>query len=305
MTFDPKDFRRALGKFPTGVTVITTRDSKGEPIGMTASSFNTLSIDPALVLWSIDKGAYSLDSFKKGSGFAINVLRNDQIETSNRFAKRGEDKFAGLETSDCANGAPLIPDAAAWFSCITWEVYEGGDHLIIVGEVTDYGYASNVGSLVFHNGRYAVPATHPAGHPPVKSLEAHGFLGDYLLYQLRQTLNAYAVDFYPRLSEFDVTAEEWRVLTLLGDGEAMTLETISSYVSQPLKELAETGEWLKEKGLVQFVNDDALQLTEKGVKLASELLDMAIEHERKVMSALDESERDMFKSMLTRIQGAI
>lgn len=305
MTFDPKDFRRALGKFPTGVTVITTRDSKGEPIGMTASSFNTLSIDPALVLWSIDKGAYSLDSFKKGSGFAINVLRNDQIETSNRFAKRGEDKFAGLETSDCANGAPLIPDTAAWFSCKTWEVYEGGDHLIIVGEVTDYGYASNVGSLVFHNGRYAVSATHPEGHPPAQSLEAHGFLGGYLLYMLRQTLNSYAMDFYPRLTKFDVTVEEWRVLTLLEKGEPISLEDISQSVSQPLKELMETGEWLQEKGLLAMLDNKALQATEKGKKLASDMLDMAIEHEKRVLSTLDSAEQKMFKSMLERVQKSI
>lgn len=305
MSFDPKDFRRALGKFPTGVTVITTRGADGEPIGMTASSFNTLSMDPALILWSIDKSAYSLDAFSKGKGFAINVLRHHQLELSNGFARRGEDKFAGVEISDCPNGAPLLPDTAAWFACTTWEIYEGGDHFIIVGEVTDYSYADNVSSLVFHNGRYAVPATHPAGHPPIKSLEAHGFLGDYLLYQLRQTMNAYAVDFYPRLSEFRVTVEEWRILTLLGDGEPMALETISGYVSQPLRTLAETGEWLQEKELLTVINNDSFQLTEKGQQLATRMLDMAIKHEQKTLSVLDESEQSMFKGMLKRIQAAL
>jgi flavin reductase (DIM6/NTAB) family NADH-FMN oxidoreductase RutF/DNA-binding MarR family transcriptional regulator len=305
MSFDPKDFRRALGKFPTGVTVITARDADGEPIGVTASSFNTLSMDPALILWSIDKNAYSLDAFSKGKGFAINVLRHHQLELSNGFARRGEDKFAGVETSDCANGAPLLPDTAAWFACTTWEVYEGGDHVIIVGEVTDYGYSDNVSSLVFHNGRYAVSATHPAGSPPVKSLEAHGFLGDYLLYQLRQTLNAYAADFYPRLGEFGVTVEEWRLLTLLGDGEPMTLEVVSGYVSQPLRALAETGEWLQEKGLITVINNDSFQLTEKGQQLATRMLEMAIEHEQNIFFTLDDSEQEMFKSMLNRIQAVI
>lgn len=304
MSFDSKDFRRALGKFPTGVTVITARDADDNPIGMTASSFNTLSMDPALVLWSIDKGAYSLDAFSKGKGFAINVLRNHQLDLSNGFARRGEDKFAGVDSQNCSNGAPLLQDTAAWFACTTWEVYEGGDHFIIVGQVTEYGYEDNVSSLVFHNGRYAVPATHPAVHPPVKSLEAHGFLGDYLLYQLRQTLNAYAVDFYPRLSEFGVTIEEWRLLTLLGDGEPMTLENISGFVSQPLRALAETGEWLQDKGLLTASNN-SFQVTESGQKLATQLLDMAIEHEDHVLSALDESEQDMFKSMLKRVQAAI
>lgn len=304
MSFDSKDFRRALGKFPTGVTIMTTRDADGNPIGMTASSFNTLSMDPALVLWSIEKSAYSLDAFSKGKGFAINVLRSHQLDLSNGFARRGEDKFAGVDSRNCSNGAPLLQDTAAWFACTTWEVYEGGDHFIIVGQVTEYGYEDNVSSLVFQNGRYAVPATHPAVHPPVKSLEAHGFLGDYLLYQLRQTLNAYAVDFYPRLSEFGVTVEEWRLLTLLGDGEPMTLEVISGYVSQPLRALAETGEWLEEKGLLTAPNN-SFQVTAKGQKLATQLLNMAIEHEQNVLSALDESEQLIFKSMLKRIQNVI
>ena len=133
MSFDPKDFRRALGKFPTGVTVITTRDAEGNPIGMTASSFNTLSIEPALVLWSIDKGAWSLEAFTRGKSFAINVLRNDQIEISNRFARRGEDKFADIHTRDDQHGSPLLHGTAAWFGCKTWNVYEGGRPLYYCG----------------------------------------------------------------------------------------------------------------------------------------------------------------------------
>lgn len=304
MSFDPKDFRRALGKFPTGVTVITTRDAEGNPIGMTASSFNTLSIEPALVLWSIDKGAWSLEAFTRGKSFAINVLRNDQIEISNRFARRGEDKFADIHTRDDQHGSPLLHGTAAWFGCKTWNVYEGGDHFIIVGEVTDYSYEENVNSLVFHNGRYAVPETHPAVQAPTRPLEARGFLGDYLLFQLRQTLNAYASDFYPRLSHFGVTAEEWRVLTLLADGKSMEQEQICRYVSQPLKELMFTGEWLQDKGLASAVGSK-IQLTVKGQNLAEQLLDMAIEHEQRILSVLNDTEQAMLKLMLKKIQNAI
>ncbi|MEW5248407.1 flavin reductase [Microbulbifer sp. 2201CG32-9] len=301
MSFDPKDFRRALGQFPTGVTVITTRDAGGAPIGMTASSFNTLSIDPALVLWSIDKRAWSLESFTKGRGFAVNVLRNDQVELSNGFARRGEDKFAGIDTRDCANGSPLLPDVAAWFECNTWEVYEGGDHFIIVGEVTDYHYEENVSSLVFHNGRYAVPLTHPAVKAPTESLQAHGFLDDYLLYQLRQALNAYAADFYPQLSQFGINTEEWRVLTLLADGKPMTQENISRFVSQPLQELADIGEWLQEKGLLS-VSGNEFQLTDKGQQLADKLLGKAIEHEGKVLSGLGAGQQQCLKEGLKVLQ---
>lgn len=301
MPFDPKDFRRALGKFPTGVTVITTLDTDGKPIGMTASSFNTLSIDPCLVLWSIDKGAWSLDTFTQCKSFAINILRNDQIDISNRFARRGEDKFADLKIKEDANGSPLLHDTAAWFECNTWNVFDGGDHFIIVGEVTDYAYEENVSSLVFYNGRYAIPGTHPAVQVPTESLEARGFLGDYLLYQLRQTLNAYAVNFYPLLSNFGITSEEWRVLTLLADGQSMEKEQICRFVSQPIKELTDTGEWLQDKGLLE-ASEDAFCLTEKGTQLATILLDKAIEHEQKLMSSLSAEQQRVLKESLHILQ---
>ena len=97
--FDPKDFRRALSQFPTGVTVITTLDAEGNPVGVTASSFNSVSLDPTLVLWSIDKGAHSLAAFEKAEHFAVNILGRDQVATSNNFASRGQDKFANIDYS--------------------------------------------------------------------------------------------------------------------------------------------------------------------------------------------------------------
>ncbi|RTE64497.1 flavin reductase [Amphritea opalescens] len=162
MLVDVKDFRRALGKFPTGVTVITGVDDSGNKIGVTASSFNSVSIEPALVLWSIDKGALSLNAFAEGKPFTVHVLRDDQVDISNKFARRGEDKFSGVELSDSVHGAPRITGTAAWFECHVWNVYEGGDHLIIVGQVNEYGYDDDTSSLVFHNGGYAVPELHPS-----------------------------------------------------------------------------------------------------------------------------------------------
>ena len=129
--FDPKDFRRALSQFPTGVTVITTLDAEGNPVGVTASSFNSVSLDPTLVLWSIDKGAHSLAAFEKAEHFAVNILGRDQVATSNNFASRGQDKFANIDYSSGLGNAPLLTEFAAQFECKTWAVYEGGDHLIL------------------------------------------------------------------------------------------------------------------------------------------------------------------------------
>lgn len=161
-TLDPRDFRRALGQFPTGVTVITTSDATGEPIGVTASSFNSVSIDPALVLWSVDKSAYSAETFRTAGHFVVNVLSSDQMDLSNRFAGRGTEKFKDITWTQGLGGCPTFPGVAARFDCRTWNVYDGGDHLIIVGEVMDYVYDPDRAPLVFTQGGYAVPARHPA-----------------------------------------------------------------------------------------------------------------------------------------------
>lgn len=297
MSFDPKDFRRALGKFPTGVTIITTRDNEGKPIGMTASSFNTLSIEPKLILWSIDKSAWSIETFTKSKSFAINVLRSDQVELSNRFARRGEDKFAGLTLTEGVNGSPLLDRAVAWFECTTWNVYEGGDHFIIVGKVDDYAYEENASSLAFYNGRYAVPEANPAIKAPNDLLESREFLADNLLYLLRQTINAYTVNFYPLLNDLDVSTEEWRVLTLLADGKPMEQEKISNFVSQPIKELLFTGERLQDKTLLE-VEDSYFTLTSKGLDLARQLLNKASEHEMKILTCLSDEQQKNLKESL-------
>lgn len=161
MKVDPKDFRNALGKFPTGVTIITAYDENKQMLGVTANSFNSVSIDPALVLWSIDKRAYSYESFTKGEYFTIHILRHDQIELSNKFARRGEDKFAGIDLHAESQLTPRLNGVAAWFECKKWQVCDAGDHAIIIGEVNNYGYEHAVDSLVFFNGAYAVHQTHP------------------------------------------------------------------------------------------------------------------------------------------------
>jgi len=297
MSFDAKDLRRALGQFPTGVTVITTVDSEGNRVGVTASSFNSVSLDPPLILWSIDKRASSASIYASAEHFVVNVLRNDQLGISNRFASRDPEKFSDIDVADGVGGCPMLPGCVAHFQCRTWQVYEGGDHLIIVGEVLDYSYTENVNALVFHNGRYAVPESHPALADGLSADDAKGFVGDYLLYLLRQTYAAYSNHFYPKLSGFAVTTEEWRVLSLLVDGGPATLAEISPIVSQPLAELRDTVEWLREKSYLN-VRGDYISLTESGEALAARLLEMAAGHEQTTLQDLSEEEARCLKSSL-------
>ncbi|SDZ95547.1 NADH-FMN oxidoreductase RutF, flavin reductase (DIM6/NTAB) family [Microbulbifer marinus] len=145
--------RDTLGQFATGVTVVTTRDAAGEPAGMTVNSFNSVSLEPALVLWSIDKQSLGYDAFTQQEHFAVHVLKADQQHVSNLFAGRGADKFGQVHWHPGPNGVPQLDDCAAFFHCRRVQCIDGGDHTILLGEVLEFT-ASGGEPLIFHRGRY-------------------------------------------------------------------------------------------------------------------------------------------------------
>lgn len=153
-TFTLRQFRDALGMFATGVTIVTTRAPDGLPIGLTANSFNSVSLDPPLVLWSLSQAAASLPAFRAGSHYAIHVLATDQRELAERFAARGADRWSGLESQPGAGGVPLIPGCAATFECFNRSRYDEGDHVIFVGEVERCSWRPDASPLLFHGGRF-------------------------------------------------------------------------------------------------------------------------------------------------------
>jgi flavin reductase (DIM6/NTAB) family NADH-FMN oxidoreductase RutF len=153
-THDSRQLRNALGRFPTGVTVITTRGPDGKREGLTANSFSALSLDPPLVLWSIVRKSGSLPNFLAAGHFAINVLASDQSHLSHRFATPSDDKFAGLDVHEGHGGSPLLPGTLASFECETQQTIEGGDHLLFVGRVRRIRYR-NGEPLIFNAGKYA------------------------------------------------------------------------------------------------------------------------------------------------------
>ncbi len=156
-SFDPRDFRQALGMFATGVTIVTARADNGEPVGITANSFNSVSLQPPMVLWSLARNARSLPVFEAADGWNVHILANDQEALSNRFARAGEDKFGGLALETSATGAPLLPGCSARFQCRTAFRYDGGDHIIFVGEVTAYDRSERP-PLLYVTGGYALAA---------------------------------------------------------------------------------------------------------------------------------------------------
>src|SRR5688572_10973088 len=128
-TFDLDGFRHALGAFTTGVTIITTVDADGADVGMTANSFNSVSLTPPMVLWSLGRSSTNIVAFLRAKHFAVHVLASDQHALALRFSKRGIDRFEGLTLDRGPDGIPLLEGAAARFECRTVSQYEGGDHV--------------------------------------------------------------------------------------------------------------------------------------------------------------------------------
>lgn len=153
--------RHALGDFATGVAIITARGADGRLAGMTANSFASVSLDPPLVLWNLSLGSPSVPIFQSCTHYAVNILAADQVELSQRFARRSEDKFKGLRCKAGAGGTVLIPGCVAWFECKAVARHPAGDHLIMVGEVERFrraarrpGEPEHPAPLLFHHGKY-------------------------------------------------------------------------------------------------------------------------------------------------------
>ena len=152
-----RELRDAFGSFMTGVTVVTTSKQDGMPLGFTANSFASVSLDPALLLVSIAKTSSNYDHFAQASHFAINILAEEQKDISNTFARPSDDRFANLAWSMSPNQNPLIDQVSAWFDCTTHQIVDAGDHAILIGKVENFASAGFAG-LGYYRGGYFTPA---------------------------------------------------------------------------------------------------------------------------------------------------
>jgi 3-hydroxy-9,10-secoandrosta-1,3,5(10)-triene-9,17-dione monooxygenase reductase component len=260
--FDPKQLRQVLGTFATGVTVITTRAPDGTPVGLTANSFNSVSLNPPMVLWSLAKTARSRDAFESSTHWAVHILGADQEELANRFATRGTDKFAALAIEHGAGGVPMLPGCAARLQCRTSFKYEGGDHVIFVGDVLAVDH-SDIAPLVFQAGAFAV-ATRKVYGPlsgterEATATESFGddFL-DYLLPRAHYQIYARIREYHAGLGLSD--ADYFVLVTLIAadgrsrievdalwspTGHHVTAQTIDGLVARDLVRCDDHGERL-------------------------------------------------------------
>lgn len=301
MTDSQKDFRKALGKFATGVTVITTVDADGGPIGVTASSFNSVSLDPPLVLWSLAKDSYSMQAFEQASGFNVHVLTHQQAAISNHFASKGNDKFAGLDWADSHSPYPVIADYAALFRCTTEFKYEGGDHVIFVGRVTSHE-ARDAEPLIFRGGQYAdVMEKPPTDDTPAIDLDSGMFSKNFLLYLLAR---AHYQSFHPVRARFiadGLSDSEYFCLSLLSGRETLSRETVIARLAHTgFAPDAEIFARLLRKGLIDET-DAGINLSEAGHAQFRDLLGHADKVQAEIGEALSDIELTQLRSLLTKL----
>jgi len=150
---NPQAFRTAMSCFATGVTIVSTLDDHGHPVGLTVNSFNSVSLKPALVLWSLAVSSDSLPAFTANKSFAVSVLAADQLELCQRFASKTSDRFEGVDWTPGLNGVPVLAGSVASFECVRVQRIAAGDHEIFLGQVQ--GVAStDRAALVYHRGQF-------------------------------------------------------------------------------------------------------------------------------------------------------
>lgn len=231
--FDPLEFRKTLGSFTTGVTVITTCTGEGQPVGVTANSFNSVSLDPPMVLWSLAKSSRSLPAFDSATHWAVHILSAAQEPLSNRFARAGEDKFSGIDTEIGVSGIPLLMNCTARLQCKTTFKYEGGDHIIYVGEVLDFE-RTDAAPLVYQGGKYAV-ATHKSPNLSLTPIEATdistGFNEDFLGYLLGRAQFDFELRMKSQMQRYQVADIERYVLFALIARDGRSIQEMAELLS--------------------------------------------------------------------------
>ena len=267
--FDTREFRTALSGFSTGVTIVTTVAEDGEKIGMTASSFNSVSTDPPLILWSVTKTARSASVFRDAKYFAVHVLASDQVDLSNKFAQRGANKFADVDFTQDANGVPIINGSVARFDCTSWAVHEGGDHWVIIGEVEGIA-RENKESLVFSDGSYATAS-------PIRPIEVDGAIStnetagqrtggkspidDLLIYNLARAYRQMSHQFHNSVRDSGLSIPSWRILASLYGNVSRDLPDLEARTFLDTESLTDALVSLQRDGLCVVDETDRVRVT--------------------------------------------
>jgi 4-hydroxyphenylacetate 3-hydroxylase, reductase component len=333
--------RNCLAQFATGVTVITCLDANGKPVGVTANSFSSLSLEPALVLWSIVTKSSSRAAFESFGYFAVNILSERQQDLAMVFSKPSDDRFAQVDTTTGIQGLPLIEGSLAQFECKVTQEIEQGDHIIMIGEVlafrqqgpqtidntdvqtgsksktrveTKAESAASRTPLLFSQGRFAhlVPAPLEkkavnVGDDLAEQAPTAAFYEDYLPYLLARAADGSTGYFHSRLKHFGLTMLSWRVMACLSDGMAWTVNDLSrlSLAKQPT--VSKLLDRLEAQRLIKRNTDSTdarkvmVTLTKLGVQKITPVIRDARTYNESLAQQFKDGELERLKGMLRNL----
>jgi 3-hydroxy-9,10-secoandrosta-1,3,5(10)-triene-9,17-dione monooxygenase reductase component len=292
----------------TGVTIVTTRAADGTDIGVTANSFNSVSLDPPMVLWSLARTAASGPAFTQAGAFAVHVLGAHQEELSRRFATRGQDKFAGLTLERGGGGVPLLQDCSARFECRTAFQYDGGDHIIFVGEVLSFAH-SDTRPLAYHGGQYAVTTHRPGPLTADATVADDGsFSEDFLGYLLGRAHFQFYARLRPHLTRHGLSDAEHCVLGVLVNGDGRPAAEIDALINYTgWRVTPEVVHSLLARGLLQASDSNdgpRLWLTLPGRLMIIELMAIAKATEADAQTHFSDEETRALKQLLKNLIAA-
>jgi flavin reductase (DIM6/NTAB) family NADH-FMN oxidoreductase RutF/DNA-binding MarR family transcriptional regulator len=246
---DSRALRRCLGSFATGVAVVTTRH-RDQDWGITINSFTSVSLDPPLVLWCLARSSRTVAAFTAVDHFVVNVLATDQVAISNRFAFRSENEFpSDVPVLRGIAGVPLIEGTCSAFQCRRSDLFDGGDHVVLVGEVLDFRGSDRAG-LVYRRGQYAVAESHPSVFASSSNNLDQGYLDAAVRPALEGITRRFESFFDVELLDAGISSREAQVLGLLLVRDSLSAEDIANVTLVSGSSLEETIDSLVGKDLI-------------------------------------------------------
>lgn len=300
---DPRGFRRTLGQFSTGVTVVTTNTPSG-PVGMAANSFAAVSLDPPLVSWSIRNESRNLKSFTEGGHFAISVLADDQVDACSIFGRPQDGQFDQVPWTKSAHGDPLLDQAIAHFECTVEEVFPGGDHHILIGRVHQFTRFGGE-PLLFSQGQYKVAVEHPQlANTAASDSSSNGVQAaddEPLFVSLLKSTEQFLSDqFGEHRDELGVDAAETRVINLLDQSPCNAGQLAASALMR-VDAVEDTLADLGAKGLAAKDPSGFYELTAKGRTVRSALLASATGFNARLLELVDAEDMETTRQVLMKI----
>ena len=299
--FDMRSFRRCLSQFGTGVTVITAQVGD-ERVGVTANSFTSLSLDPPLIVWAINRQAKSFPLFRSASHFAVNILASDQIDVSRCFSTPTTDRFAQVPWSRGDSGAPVLGNVLAFLECESEAMHEGGDHVLMVGRVRKFSRFEKE-PLLFVQGRYGVAVDHPGlkAAPGTVAAEAH-MAETSLMVMLLLAYQTQSEKFEVHRSAEGLTLAQSRTLAVLYQNpDGLTMSSLVSKAYLGVRDAEDAAADLAERSYVRRCADERVQLTDKGRECREAMMRHLHDFDVQQLAAFPEVEVDAARRVLTHI----